>query len=105
MALNKRINIVLPETTIRAMSRIARPGERSRFIDQAVRHFVAHSSSEAIRMQLEKAAIRDRDLDREIGNDWQAVDNEAWQRPDMRNPKDRMARGAAKSTSQILTRR
>jgi hypothetical protein len=103
--MNKRINIVLPETTIRAMARIAGPGERSRFIDQAVRHFVAHSSGEAIRLQIEKAAVRDRDLDREIGNDWQAVDNEAWQRPDIRNLKDRPVRGAAKSTSRTLTRR
>jgi hypothetical protein len=103
--MNKRINIVLPEATIRAMARIAGPGERSRFIDQAVRHFVAHSSGEAIRMQLEKAAQRDRDLDREIVSDWQAVDNDAWQRPDIRKPKDRPARSVAKSTSRTLTRR
>jgi hypothetical protein len=105
MAVNKRINIVLPETTIRTIARIAGPGQRSRFIDQAVRHFVAHSSGEAIRIQLEKAAVRDRDLDREIGNDWQAVDNEAWLRSDTRKPKERPGRGAVKSTSRTLTRR
>jgi hypothetical protein len=104
MPVNKRINIVLPETTIQAMARIAGPGQRSRFIDQAVRHFVTHSSGEAIRIQLEKAALRDRDLDREIGNDWQAVDIDAWQRPDIHNPKDRPARSVAKSILRTLTR-
>jgi len=31
--MNKRINIVLPETTIRIINRLAKPGHRSRFID------------------------------------------------------------------------
>jgi hypothetical protein len=84
--MNKRINIVLSETTIRAIARIAEPGEDSRFIDRAVR--------KAIRMQLEKAVARDRDLDGEIRNDWQAVDNDAWQGPDIRNPRGRPARGS-----------
>jgi hypothetical protein len=59
------------------MARVAGPGERSRFIDQAVLHFVAHNSSEAIQIRLENATIRDRDLDREIEGDWQAVDNDS----------------------------
>ena len=75
--LSKRINVVRPETTIRTIDRMARPDERSRFINQAVKHFVTHQSTEAIRMRLEQAAIRDRDLDCEIASDWFAVDKEA----------------------------
>src|ERR1022692_2890524 len=78
--MSKRINIVLPETTIRTIDRMAPPGQRSRFIDQAVQHFVANRSAEALRAQLEHAAVRDRDLDREIAADWFAVDQESWQR-------------------------
>jgi CopG family transcriptional regulator / antitoxin EndoAI len=102
--MTKRLNIVLPETTIQTIDRIAKPGERSRFIDQAVKHFAAHRSTEALRMRLEKTAVRDQDLDREIASDWLAVDKEAWQRLDIKQQKTRTTRGVAKSTSRPSTR-
>jgi hypothetical protein len=98
----KRINIVLPEATIRTIDRMAVPGERSRFIDQAVRHYVANQSAEALRTRLEQATVRDRDLDREIAADWFAVDQEIWHRLDR---KESATRGAEKSTSSRSTRR
>jgi hypothetical protein len=51
----------------------------------AVEHYVATQSVEAVRKRLEIAAIRDRDLDREIAQDWFAVDQEAWRQ--LENPK------------------
>jgi hypothetical protein len=102
MSARKRINIVLPEATIRTIDRMAVPGERSRFIDQAVRHYVANQSAEALRARLEQATIRDRDLDREIASDWLAVDQEIWQRLDR---KESATRGAGRSTSPRSTRR
>jgi len=102
--MTERINIVLPEETIRTIDRMVRPGERSRFINQAVKHFVTHRSTEALRMRLEQAAIRDRDLDCEIAADWFAVDGEAWQRLDIEERKTPTSRGAAKSTSRPSTR-
>jgi hypothetical protein len=82
--MNKRINIVLPETTVRIIDRIAKPGQRSRFIDDAVRHFVANRSAAAFRAQLERAAVRDRDLDRDITAYWsgldRAMDQASWQK-------------------------
>ncbi len=94
--MSKRINIVLPETTIRVMNRMAKPGERSRFIDRAVRHYIANCSAEALRARLEYTAVRDRDLDREVAEEWFAVDQEAWQQLEI--PK-RATRSAEKSTS------
>jgi len=41
---------------------------------------VANRSVEALRAQLERSAVRDRDLDREIAADWLAVDQETWKR-------------------------
>jgi CopG family transcriptional regulator/antitoxin EndoAI len=102
--MNKRINIVLPEATIQTIDRMARPGERSRFINQAVRHFVMHQSTEALRTRLERATVRDRDLDSEIAADWSAVDGEAWQRLDIEERKTTNTRGVAKSTSRPSTR-
>ena len=44
----QRINIILPEATVRTIDRLARPGQRSRFIDRAVQHYVATASAEAL---------------------------------------------------------
>jgi CopG family transcriptional regulator / antitoxin EndoAI len=102
--MSKRINIVLPETTVLAINRLAKPGERSRFIDAAVRHYVANRSAAALRAQLERSAVRDRDLDREVAADWFAVDQQAWQQLD--EPKRKPAsRGGEKSISRRSIRR
>jgi len=105
-SMSRRINIVLSERTLRTIDRIVKPGKRSHFINQAVEHFVTHRSAEALRSQLERAAIRDRDLDREVASDWIAVDSEAWQQLDT-GERERKAsgRGEARSTSQRSTRR
>ena len=39
--MSKRINIILPETTIRTVDRMAKPGQRSRFIYGETRRSVA----------------------------------------------------------------
>ena len=104
--MSKRINIVLPETTIQTINRMAKPGQRSRFINEAVQHFAAYRSTEALRAQLERAVVRDRDLDREVAQDWFAVDQEAWQRLETPNAAHKPAtRGVDKSTSRRSTRR
>jgi len=100
--MRRLIHIVLPETTVRAIDLLAKPGERSRFIDRAVRHFVDTQSQEALRQRLEHAALRDRDLDREVAADWVAVDQQAWKQLD--EPKQPRSRSTAKSTSRRSTR-
>jgi hypothetical protein len=96
----KRINIVLPEDMVRAIDRIAWPGQRSRFIQRAVRHYVATASPEALHERLKAAALRDRDLDLEIGRDWFAVDQEQWRQLDTHEKRAMTASPkGAKSTS------
>ncbi len=104
--MSKRLNIVLPEKTVKTIDRLARPGERSRFIDKAVQHYVATSSPEALHERLKVASIRDRDLGLEITNDWLAVDQEQWQRLDQQEKQAiAFTRKGAKSTSRRSTRR
>lgn len=104
--MGKRINIVLPETTIRTIDGMAKPGQRSRFIDEAVQYFVANRSAEALRAQLERAAIRDRDLDREVAEDWFAVDQTSWQQLEASEQRRKpVIRDGAKSTLRRSTRR
>jgi mRNA interferase MazF len=45
-----------------------------------------YQSIEALRSQLERAAIRDRDLDRDVATDWLGVDIEAWHKLDIQEP-------------------
>jgi hypothetical protein len=102
----KRINVILPEATVRTIDRLSRPGQRSRFIDRAVQHYVTTASPEALQERLKQAALRDRDLDQEIASDWFAVDQEQWQK--LENQENRQApsgREGAKSTSRRSTRR
>lgn len=102
--MNQRINIVLPETTVRTIDRIAPAGQRSKFIEQAVQHFISHKSSEAVRARLEETAVRDQDLDREIAGDWLAADTQSWQQLDIPKQTKSATPGAAKSISRRSTR-
>ena len=103
--MSKRINILLPEATVQTIDRMAKPGQRSRFINTAVQHYVANRSVEALKTQLEHAAVRDRDLDREVAADWFAVDHETWKKLDEQPMAKRKpaTRGGAKSTSRHST--
>lgn len=99
----KRINIILPETTIRALDGLAKPGERSRLIDKAVQHYVATRSAEALREQLKQASLRDRNLDQGVSEDWAAVDSESWRHIE-EEVNQKPGRGAGKSISRRSTR-
>ena len=102
----KRINIMLPESTVRTIDRMVQPGHRSRFIDRAVQHYVATASPEALQVRLKEAALRDHHLDLEIVNDWFAVDQEQWQKLDTQeSPRKRAGRKEVKSTSRPSIRR
>jgi hypothetical protein len=101
-----RINVILPETTVRTIDRLSRPGQRSRFIDRAVWHYVTTASPEALQERLKQAAIRDHDLDLEIASDWFAVDQEQWQKLDKpEKPRAQAGPKEAKCTSRRSTRR
>ena len=103
--MTKRINIILPEDTIRTIDRLSRPGQRSRFIHRAVEHYVATAGPEALHERLNQAAIRDRDLDLEISHDWLAVDQEQWQQLDTQEKQPRAAGSKeARAISSVLTR-
>ena len=101
----KRINVILAENTVRTIDRLSRPGQRSRFIERAVQHYVATASPEALQERLKQAAIRDQDLDLGIARDWLAVDQEQWQKLDDQEKLQKAGgRKEAKSTSRRSTR-
>jgi CopG family transcriptional regulator/antitoxin EndoAI len=103
--MTKRINVILLEETVRTIDRMARPGQRSRFIQSAVQHYVATASPEALQERLKQAALRDQDLDLEIANDWFVVDQEQWQRLNDQERHQPTGRNGVKFTSRRSTRR
>jgi CopG family transcriptional regulator / antitoxin EndoAI len=75
---HRRVNITLPEETIRLLDRAAPKGNRSRVIAAAVRHYVGARSRAQLRRRLRDGAIRRAERDRELAADWFSLDEEAW---------------------------
>lgn len=78
--MRQRLNITLPEETVRLIDRIAKTGGRSRLIDQAVREFVERRQAVSLRRQLEEGAQRRASRDLAIAEEWALLEDEAWQK-------------------------
>ena len=71
--MNRRLNITLPEQTIRMLDRAAPKGERSRLIDEAVRRFIHEQGGSNLRKQVELGATARSERDRQIAEEWFAL--------------------------------
>jgi CopG family transcriptional regulator/antitoxin EndoAI len=78
--MTKRINVVLPEETIRVLDRIAPKGNRSRLISEAVIYYVTGRAKSNIAEQLRQGAMAHAGRDLELAGEWFSIDEEAWQR-------------------------
>lgn len=78
--MSKRINIVLPEDTIRVLDRVAPKGNRSRLISEAVMHYVTSRARTNLAQRLRQGAQANANRDLEIAKEWFSLDEEAWQK-------------------------
>ena len=78
--MHRRINVTLPEETVRLIDRVAERGDRSRLIDQAVKYFVAVARRKNLRNRLKEGAIRRAERDLLLSQEWFPLEEEAWQR-------------------------
>lgn len=76
--MSQRINITLPEETIHLIDRVTQKGNRSHFIDEAVRHYIAKMGRETLRKRLKEGALRRARRDLQLAEEWLALDEEAW---------------------------
>ncbi|MBI3827278.1 MAG: hypothetical protein HY294_14895 [Candidatus Rokubacteria bacterium] len=76
----RRINITLPERALKVVDRIAPRGDRSRFIAEAIDHYVVATRRRNLRKKLKEGAIRHAERDRRLAADWFALDAQAWER-------------------------
>lgn len=80
----KRVNITLPEETLRLIDRLSAKGERSRFLDRAVRFYAQQKSRGAIRKQLAQGYKKQTDVDLNMAEEWFPLEEEAWEKSQKR---------------------
>lgn len=77
--MNKRINVILPESTVAVLDRVAAKGNRSSVIDRAIQHYIRTHSQKNLRELLKKEARINAQRDLEMAADWFPLEEEAWQ--------------------------
>ena len=77
--MHRRLNITLPEETVRLIDRVAAKGNRSRLIAEAIAHYVRATGRTRLRRRLREGAIRRAQRDVRLAREWFSFDEEAWQ--------------------------
>ena len=78
--MSKRINVILPDETVQVIDRVAERGNRSRFIDEAITHYVSSRGKQNLRERLKQGAIANADRDLAIAQEWFALDEQTWRK-------------------------
>ena len=73
-----RVNVTLPPETLRLIDRVAKKGNRSRFIDEAVRFYAREFGRAKLRRLLREGAIHRAQRDRQVAAEWFALEGETW---------------------------
>lgn len=76
--MSKRINIILPDTTVAVLDRVASKGARSRFIDRAVLKLVETEGKRNLRARLKEEALTNAERDLAIAVEWFPLEEGAW---------------------------
>jgi CopG family transcriptional regulator/antitoxin EndoAI len=75
---HRRINITLPEETIRLIDRVAKKGDRSFLISEAVQRYVASVGKARLRRLIKEGARRHADRDLKLVEEWCSMDETPW---------------------------
>lgn len=78
--MHQRINITLPEETLRLVDRVAKKRDRSHFIDQALKYYIDEVGRANLRKQLKEGAICRAKRNLQLAGEWFPLEEEAWQR-------------------------
>jgi CopG family transcriptional regulator/antitoxin EndoAI len=77
--MSKRINIILPDKTVAVLDRVTTKGNRSRFIDRAVRQLVETQGRQSLRDELKAGYRQNAEQDLAIAAEWFPLEEEAWE--------------------------
>jgi metal-responsive CopG/Arc/MetJ family transcriptional regulator len=78
--MSKRINIVLPAQTLAVLDKVTRKGTRSRFVSEAVLHYVETRGKRNLRDQLKAGYLANAEDNFKIAAEWFPLEEEAWQK-------------------------
>ena len=76
--MSKRINIMLPDTTLAVLDRVTTKGNRSRFISRAVLGYVKERGRRRLRERLKAGYLASADDSLRIALEWFPLEEEAW---------------------------
>ncbi|MGL5877005.1 MAG: CopG family ribbon-helix-helix protein [Xenococcaceae cyanobacterium] len=76
--MNRRINITLPDETLESLDRVVAKGDRSSFINKAVKFYIAEIQKKRLAEQLKEGAIRRAERDLNLAESWFSLEEEAW---------------------------
>jgi CopG family transcriptional regulator / antitoxin EndoAI len=79
LAVNRRINVTLPEETLGLLERVAKKGDRSRLIDEAVRFYVEEKGRSQLKRRVKEGALRRAKRDLRLTEEWFPLEDEVWQ--------------------------
>jgi len=77
--MHRRINVTLPEETVKLIDRVSEKGDRSRLIDEAVKHFIKEVGRAHLRKRLKEGALRRAERDLRLAEEWFPLEEEVWQ--------------------------
>ena len=70
---------MLPEQTLAVLDRVTSKGNRSRFVSEAVLHFVQTHGKQSLREQLKAGYQANAEENLRIALEWFPLEEEAWQ--------------------------
>jgi CopG family transcriptional regulator / antitoxin EndoAI len=78
--MHRRINVTLPEETVRLMDRVSERGDRSKLINEAVRRYIKEIGRANLRRRLQEGYLHTAESDLRLSEEWFLLDEEAWQK-------------------------
>lgn len=75
--MKRRINITLPEDTLRLLERVSAKGQRSALIDRAIRRYVEEVGKASLRRRLKEGYAHRAGRDLETAEAWFPLDEES----------------------------
>lgn len=70
----------MSEETVELIDRVVKKGDRSRFIDEAIRQYVHELGRKKLRRRLKEGALKRAKRDLKLTEEWFALEEEAWQK-------------------------
>jgi CopG family transcriptional regulator/antitoxin EndoAI len=78
--MRQRIDISLSETTITMLNQLVERRQRSRFIEEALTHYINFLRRKGLRERLKEGALARAERDLEMADEWFPLEQEIWDR-------------------------